>query len=283
MFVLKKIGLSLLTPPGAILLLALLGLARLPGGRGRILLGLSVLLLALLSIAPGVDLLLVPLEGRYPALIDPRPTGATAVVVLDAGGSPVRGAAANAGLGRSLTRLAEGVRLWRALGGRARLVLCGGSVREGQSSARLMGEAATNCFGVPSKAIALEERALDTGQSALLLAPMLARQRFILVTSATHMPRSVAEFRAVGLAPIPAPTDYLQSARPYNIYSFLPSGGRLEDASVAAHEWLGLAWQRVAPWLHGEAAAPLPAGPPGGGPKVAPNLQRQGGTAGVSA
>ena len=263
MFALKKLALSLLTPPGLILLLVLAGLLRLGTGRGRLLLGLAAALLYGLSTAPAVDLLLTPLEGRYPPLSDARPWRPAAVVVLAAGGAELPGVPAAGGLnGTSLARLAEGVRLWRLCQGRAALILTGGRV-QGRSVAWLMGETARSHFGVNERSIVLEEQALDTGQSARLLAPRLRGKPFVLVTSAVHMPRSVNDFRAQGLAPLPAPTDYLHSPRPYTFYSFLPSASRLHDAALAGHEWLGLLGQRASaliPWTQpARGAAPQPA------------------------
>jgi uncharacterized SAM-binding protein YcdF (DUF218 family) len=251
MFVLKKVLLSLLTPPGLVLVLLLAGLIQLARGRGgRALLALGTLLLYLCGTAPAVNLLVRPLEDRYPPLADPRPTRAAAVVVLAAGGQALPNLPPHAGLApNTLARLAEGVRLWRLLGGRPRLILTGGQVRGGTSVARLMGEAARSCFGVSAESLVLEEKALDTGQSARILAPGLRGRPFLLVTSALHMPRSVNDFRLLGAEPVPAPTDYRQDPRGLGYYSLMPSAARLLDAAAATHEWLGLAWQRVAAYL----------------------------------
>jgi uncharacterized SAM-binding protein YcdF (DUF218 family) len=247
MFVLKKIACSLLAPPGVILALLVLGLVRLGGGRGRVLLLLAASLLYLLSTAPGMDLLVVPLESRFPPLADPRPTKATAIVVLAAGGQEVPGTPVHAALGaHSMARLVEGVRLWRLLDGQAKLILAGGSAQGGTPVAWLMAETAEGCLGVSAQSLVTEPQGYDTGHSARLLAPSLRAKRFILVTSALHMPRSVADFRARGLSPVPAPTDYLQGGNSYSLYSFLPSGATLYASGMAIHEWLGLLWQRAA-------------------------------------
>lgn len=250
MFVLKKLLLALLTPPGLILLLLVAGLIRLARGRGgRLCLGLSALLLYLLSTAPALNLLLMPLEGRYPALVTP-PARVEAIVVLGAGGQALPGLPPHMGLGAtSVARLAEGVRLWRLLGERPKLILSAGQVRGDRSVAYLMGEAAKGCFGVRAASLILEEKALDTGQSARILAPALGERPFLLVTSALHMPRSVNDFKMMGTNPIPAPADYRQDRRGLSLYSFLPSGANLQEAGAATHEWLGLTWQWVATLL----------------------------------
>jgi uncharacterized SAM-binding protein YcdF (DUF218 family) len=82
-----------------------------------------------------------------------------------------------------------------------------------------------------------------------MIAKMIGRERFILVTSAAHMPRSMALFRKRGLEPIPAPADFrapeTQSSGPSR---FFPGAGALGQTQTALHEYLGLAWA----WLRGE-------------------------------
>ena len=64
-------------------------------------------------------------------------------------------------------------------------------------------------LGVKPQDIVLESDSRDTADEAEIIAKMIGRERFILVTSAAHMPRSMALFKKRGLQPIPAPTDFL--------------------------------------------------------------------------
>lgn len=70
----------------------------------------------------------------------------------------------------------------------------------------------------------------------------------VLVTSAAHMPRAIRNFQAVGLNPIPAPTQYLTGrGSRSSLLSWLPSSSALEKSELALHEYLGLlAWR----WDH---------------------------------
>ena len=72
---------------------------------------------------------------------------------------------------------------------------------------------------------------------------------FLLVTSASHMPRAMMLNRKAGLNPIPAPT--ARRAAGTTLKSdpafWLPSAGALEMSERAIHEYLGIAWA----WLGG--------------------------------
>ena len=91
----------------------------------------------------------------------------------------------------------------------------------------------------------IEDRARNTFQNAAFAGtsvdhrPELREGRWLLVTSAIHMPRSIGVFRKAGLAVDPWPIDNLAEA---------------ERAVAAQHEWLGLVWY----WLLGRTSALFP-------------------------
>ena len=66
-------------------------------------------------------------------------------------------------------------------------------------------------------------------------------QRWLLVTSALHMPRSVACFRAAGWDVTPYPTNFRIGPDPLSFA--LPQN--LEGVDLAAHEWVGLLYYRL--------------------------------------
>ena len=72
--------------------------------------------------------------------------------------------------------------------------------------------------------------------------------RVLLVTSASHMPRSVAVFRKQGLEIIPSPTDVQVVARPFTLIQILPGLGALEYSNTALKEWFGLMTYRLRGW-----------------------------------
>ena len=106
----------------------------------------------------------------------------------------------------ALGRVVEGVRLHKAVPG-SKLLLSGGAVFDPVPEAEVMAQIAV-LLGVKPQDIRLESDSRDTAEEAEIIAKMIGREKFILVTSAAHMPRSMALFRRRGLQPIPAPADF---------------------------------------------------------------------------
>jgi len=84
-----------------------------------------------------------------------------------------------------------------------------------------------------------------------------AGEDWILVTSASHMPRSVGAFRKVGWDVIPYPVDYTTVGDDNFEPTFQLTGG-LGNAGTALHEWLGLTFY----YLTGRTSALYPAPKP---------------------
>ena len=105
-------------------------------------------------------------------------------------------------------------------------------------------------FGIAPERIVIEGRSRDTAEQARYVADLLGDASLILVTSASHMPRSMALFRQAGLDPIAAPSDYyVYSDRPRSIWAWLPGVSALEKSERAVYEYMGLAWGRLRGWL----------------------------------
>ena len=95
--------------------------------------------------------------------------------------------------------------------------------------------------------IVLETKATDTKDHPIYVKEIIGKDRFILVTSASHMPRAMGLFRKHGMEPIPAPTDYMVKEREGGLSPgmFFPSAGSLEKAERAIHEYLGMMWGKI--------------------------------------
>ncbi|WP_158764398.1 YdcF family protein [Terricaulis silvestris] len=124
---------------------------------------------------------------------------------------------------------------------------------EAEATADLLGE-----LGVSRERLVLETASRTTAENALLAATHAgrARGRWLLVTSAFHMPRAVGTFRKAGLDVIAAPTDWQVDERS-RLLSFSVSD-RLHKLDLAAKEYLGL----LIYWLTGKTGDLLP-GPNG--------------------
>ncbi len=71
-------------------------------------------------------------------------------------------------------------------------------------------------------------------------------EAWLLVTSAHHMPRSVAVFKAAGWPVTAYPVDYrTRRASRYLRFSLL---ARLELLEIGLHEWIGLVAYRLLGW-----------------------------------
>ncbi len=260
---LKTLVGTLVMPFPMVLGVSLCGLVLLLLGRRRAGLGVvlgSFLLLVLLSWRPVAEGLLAPLEDRYPPLTDVAGLdGVAAVVVLGGGWRPGAAWPISSQLGESSAmRLFEGVRLLRALPDNARLVVSGAS-RFGDVEPVAVGYAqGARELGVSAERILLLDTPVDTAQEAYAVREALGTEsRFLLVTSAAHMPRAVQHFRTVGLTPIPAPTQRLSGrSNRDRVKDWLPSAGELDKTERALHEYLGLLalrWDHLGPSFRQEA------------------------------
>jgi len=193
-------------------------------------------------------------RGYRPLTVAADARGATVVVVLGAGNDTIqaRGLALNRISWGGALRVLEGARLYRLLD-RPTIIVSGG-VTGRDEGARPEGEAMRNAIvqlGVPADHVVIEAESKSTREEAILIARMLAdrpRQPIVLVTSPTHMPRSLAVFRGAGLDPVPSVSAY-KSDHSLERFRWAPSdGGLLLVDSVlydGAAEW----YYRVRGWM----------------------------------
>jgi uncharacterized SAM-binding protein YcdF (DUF218 family) len=99
----------------------------------------------------------------------------------------------------SMVRLIEAVRLHNKIP-ESKLVLSGGGVSGLIPSAETMSRVAKT-IGVNQEDLVLETDSKDTEDQARLIKPIVGNEEFILVTSAAHMPRSMALFKKLGCNP----------------------------------------------------------------------------------
>ncbi len=235
----------LLSPLGFGLLLALvLWLARGRLSRVALRIGIAIeFVLLVLSTPIGANAIVSWQESRAPlpeTCATPQPS---AIVVLSGG---IRRDAADvrdfATLNiASLQRTIAGAELARRTPD-AQLILAGGPRIGGHndvSQAAVMATIAEG-FGVPAASIRAESLSTTTWENASrvrALDPPLP-QRIWLVTSATHMPRSLLAFRAAGFEPCSYPAD--RRASPFDgPADLLPSAGAIANTDAVLHEWIG--------------------------------------------
>jgi uncharacterized SAM-binding protein YcdF (DUF218 family) len=217
----------------------------------------SALLLVVFALSPLGLWLLVPLEERFPAWAPLRgePTG---IIVLggsiDAELSAARGFAVFPMGADRLVAAAELARRYPKIA----VIFTDGSAALAFGDAREADfvEGIKQRLGLPKDRVILERKSRNTMDNATftraLAAPKLG-ERWLLVTSAYHMPRSVELFRASGFSVKPYPADWLTSGasrwfridRPLN--TLLPT-------DMAVREWMGL----FADWSLGKSTELFP-------------------------
>ena len=244
---------QLLLPPGAPLLLALLGLVLVlrRARSGLPILGLG-LALAYLTSLPLVARGLANWLEFYPPLDEATlcATRGAAIVVL---GGPDRYELAPEYGGDTLGPLAlERVRyaahLHRACG--LPILVVGGKAPVQQLTGAWMMEAVlTRELGVPS--VWADGRSRSTLDNARIAADLLAARDIstvVLVTHAWHMRRAVAAFAGQGLTVLPAPTGFVVAgAFDRDWRGLLPSAGAQVQVRWMLREVAGLAWMALSP------------------------------------
>lgn len=209
-------------------------------------LALGLGLFILLAIMPADYFLLHPLETRFPQP-DLRRRHIRHIVVLS--GAERLGASTFSGrteLNMHGERVLEGAKLARQFP-EARLWTVGGVRRPDSPLADVDWTArAWIDLGVSSGRITKVSGTRDTCGNATAIAREKPSGTILLVTSAFHMPRAVACFRAVGLDPIPYPVDYQTWPLGGPSDAFGPNlFDNIERTDLALHEWLGLIYYRV--------------------------------------
>lgn len=225
---------------------------------GRRLLIVSPVLLAICGFSPLGNLLLYPLEQRFPPWDASRgaPDG---IIVL---GASIE-AEISAARGTPVVRSApDRILAAAALAQRypkARIVFSGGSgnlISGGAREADFAG-AVFESLGIAKSRLIMERRSRNTQENAEFSRALVAPkdgERWLLVTSAFHMPRSVGLFRKAGFAVEPYPVDWWVGGRGDLLaFSSVAIEG-LERTDIAVREWIGLA----AYWATGKIATPLP-------------------------
>ena len=256
MYEFVKVLSLLVYPLGFCLLLLAVALVFHLRGRHRAGNGLTVVsigLLWLFSMPVVGDGLLRQLESGWEYLpVDALPE-ADAVVVLGGAFSSGHGEWPYPDAGGNVDRYWHAARIFHA--GKAPVVILSGgrapSRREGWTEAE-SGAIFLDDMGVPRSAMILDSEALTTRENVVNV-DRIARERgfrsLLLVTSASHMRRSVAAFSDVQAEIIPAVTDFaVVREPPFTLRRILPSTSALGRSTRAVHELIGALYYRLRGW-----------------------------------
>jgi uncharacterized SAM-binding protein YcdF (DUF218 family) len=231
---------------------------------GRRFVSIGAILLLVVGLSPLGNALTVPLENRFPgADLDeaPAPTG---IIILGGAEDRLVGTARKAPtLNEAGERLLEGAILAHRFPD-AKVAFSGGdagilykSDSEAEGAAALLTQ-----LGIDRDRLILESDARDTYENAVYLKKELEAKgeldltkRWLLITSAYHMPRSMGAFRQAGFYVEPWPVDYRTRGKADLTRPFDKVSEGLRRVDTAMREWVGL----FAYWLTGRTDALFPA------------------------
>jgi len=242
LYTIKWLYAWVLPPGGFISALALLTLYLfLRRGRGRQVLLLLTLFLYLLSSQLVSNLLIKPLENKYP-----QPPRAEGDVVVFLGGGSFGNVPDFDGTGQlgpnAANRLLTAARLQKHL--QVPLLLSAGQVFADAGTEAVIAKRALVSLGLPDKQLIVEDRSRNTAENAVNTAKYCADfgwKRPILVTSAFHMPRAMLFFERAGLKPQAYPCDYSTNGIDHlNIFSWAPRIDCLFNSCLALKEYVGI-------------------------------------------
>lgn len=133
----------------------------------------------------------------------------------------------------------------------AKIVFTGGSnnlVGSKRGEAPVAGQLLEE-YGLAKDRVLLEQESRTTEENAEFtrrLAQPVPGQRWLLVTSAFHMPRSIGLFRAVGFEVEAYPVDFRSRGWPNAAIPNSSLALNLARMDTAIHEWVGLVVSRIA-------------------------------------
>lgn len=252
-FVLSKAVWSLLQPGNLLALataVAALGLFTRFARAARALAVAAAVVWLAIGFSPLSDALMRPLEDRFPS--PPADMQAPdGIIVLGGAVKPLttraRGVVETSEAG---DRMIATVALARRYP-QARVVFTGGSgvifgVKDPEADAarRLLLD-----LGVAPERLTLERESRNTAENARFTRDLIqpkSGERWLLVTSASHMPRAVGLFRKVGFEVIPYPVDYSTTGLPSDYVAvYFDLNDKLDVLTRAMREYVGLAAYRL--------------------------------------
>jgi uncharacterized SAM-binding protein YcdF (DUF218 family) len=230
---------------------------------GRRFVTIGAILLLIAGLSPLGNALILPLEDRFPRAHLAAGLAPTGLIMLGGADDRLVGKARGVpALNEAAERVYETVLLAKRFpeakvafsGGNTGIFYASDSEAEGERPL-LLG------LGIAPERLILEDKARDTYENATFLKAMLDGQhllgpgsRWILITSAYHMPRAMGVFRKAGLKVEPWPVDYRTRGPADLTRPFDKVSEGLRRVDLAMREWVGL----FAYWVTGRTDTLFP-------------------------
>ena len=227
-FILKKLISTFIMPLSIGLILGIIGLWFLYKNsfkKAKIFLTISLIWIFIIGYLPFTNTLLHPLESQYKILKD-IPKDVKYILLLG---------------GDWQNRGWEVLRLYH-------LIPNCKIITSGYRSGKKIPEAIITAkilidSGIPKQDIIIHPKPKDTREEALKIKSMIGKKKFIIITSASHMPRAIKLFNKVGLYPISASTAYFE--KDYSKPISFSNGYNISNTEKAWHEYIGLLWSKI--------------------------------------
>jgi uncharacterized SAM-binding protein YcdF (DUF218 family) len=209
----------------------------------------SIVLLAVAGLSPLGNALIIPLEDRFPPWDASRGPPDGIVVLGGAIDEIVSQVRTDSELNEAAERMTAAVALARRYP-QARIVFTGGSGRlvpdassEADVAVRLL-----ESLGVTADRIIAEDRSRTTAENAIFTKALVnpkPTERWLLVTSAHHMPRAIGAFRQIDFNVEAYPVDWRTRGPVDFVRPFSSLGDGLRRTDTATREWVGLIAYRL--------------------------------------
>lgn len=242
-FLLKKTVAYFIEPFGMVLTLFVIGLFFLFTKKyksSKLFLSLTFTVMILYSYPPFANYLVENLENKYPKYDYTK--SVKYIHVLGSGHNidpqqPLSSQIGGAGVKRDL----EGIIIHREIEN-SKIIFTGYGGSTGIATA-VMNARLAKALGVIEENLIINGLPKDTKEEAMFTKSLIGDEPFILVTSATHMPRAMMLFQSLGLNPIPAPTNFYKTE--LNSFFIAPGLGSFNKSKIAMHEYIGILWSKI--------------------------------------
>jgi uncharacterized SAM-binding protein YcdF (DUF218 family) len=217
---------------------------------GRRLMATALILLAICAFSPLANFLLYPLEQRFPKWDSSRGDPDGIIVLggpLDADLSAAHGVPVVSGGADRIIGAATLAHRYP----NARLVYTGGSPNLLHNDAKEADYATAllQGLGIAKSRLTMERQSRNTRENAEFTKEIVKPkpgERWLLVTSAYHMPRSIGLFRKAGFKVEAYPVDWKVGTQEDLLKYYIVASNGLQLVDIGAREWLGLIAYRLA-------------------------------------
>lgn len=242
-FLLKKIITFFVEPLGLIITLFFIGLLLLFLKKYRLSklsLVVSFIFLSLFSYEPFSNALVKNLENQYPKYA--YKADIKYIHVLGSGHNTDKSQPISSNIGDAgIKRVLEGILIHKNISG-TKLIFTGYEGDTNTSNAQMNANLAM-ALGVNKDDIIIGKEPKDTMEEAYFTKNIVGEDAFVLVTSATHMPRSMELFKSLGLNPVAAPSAFYK--KEFDGYMKVPNVYSLKNSQMAIHEYIGILWNKL--------------------------------------